>query len=444
MKLKQRVMEKDIMILVVEDSLVQAVKLKHILEQQDYRVSVAKDGEEALAAMKGECAKTQSTKQDRPTIVISDIIMPGMDGYELCRRIKADENLKDIPVILLTQLSDPQDIIKGLECGADNFITKPYDGEFLLSRIKHILVNRELRRNIITDMSVEIYFEGKRHSITSDRMQILDLLLATYETVIQKNQELEQANNKLFAMKRELEKQNIKLAKLNEQKNQFIGMAAHDLRSPLSVILWRSQLLLELDEDALSEEQRLEFLSTIKSNSEFMLQLIDDLLDISVIEAGKLELNLQRTDLISLIKHNVELNRALAERKQIKLLFSCNEQFPEMMVDANKIEQVLNNLISNAIKFSYPHSAIEIQVARSEDSALISVRDEGKGISQEELNKLFKPYTKASVKGTKGEKGTGLGLAIVKKVVEGHRGKIWVESEFGKGSTFYVSLPINL
>jgi signal transduction histidine kinase len=433
MKLEQRVVENNIMILVVEDSLVQAMKLKYILEQHNYRVAVAKDGDAALAAM----------KQDKPTIVISDIVMPGMDGYELCRHIKANETLKNIPVILLTQLSDPQDIIRGLECGADNFITKPYDGEFLLSRIKHILVNRQLRRDNITDMSVEIYFDGKRHSITSERMQILDLLLATYETVIQKNQELERANNKLVAMKRELEKQNTKLAQLNEQKNQFIGMAAHDLRNPLSVILWRSQLLLELDEDLLSEAQRLEFLATIKANSEFMLQLIDDLLDIAVIEAGKLELNLQPTDLVSLIKHNVELNLVLAERKQIKLWFGDDGQLPEITVDAHKIEQVLNNLISNAIKFSYPHSAIEIQVARRENNAVISVRDEGKGIPKAELNKLFKPYTKASVKGTQGEKGTGLGLVIVKKVVEGHQGKIWVESEFGKGSTFYVSLPIN-
>jgi len=190
-------------------------------------------------------------------------------------------------------------------------------------------------------------------------------------------------------------------------------------------------------------EKQIKFFSIIESSSEFMVRLIDDLLDISKIESGKLELNLQSTDLISLVKHNVELNSVLAEEKQIELLFSYDEHLPKIMIDAHKIEQVLNNLISNAIKFSYPQSTIEIHVTRSENNAVISVRDKGQGIPADELDKLFKPFEKSSVKGTEGEKSTGLGLIIVRKIVEGHQGEIWVESEVGKGATFYVSLPIN-
>ncbi len=174
-------------ILIVEDSPTQAMHLKYTLEQHDYHVIIAKDGKDALSKMKNR----------KPTIVISDIIMPEMDGYELCRQIRSDENLKYVPVILLTQLVDPRDVIRGLLSGADNFVTKPYSEQFLISRIQYILANQELRRNAITEMGIEIFFAGQKHFITSDRMQILDLLFSTFENAVQRNQELEQANKEL-------------------------------------------------------------------------------------------------------------------------------------------------------------------------------------------------------------------------------------------------------
>jgi len=183
----EKIMNNNIEILVVEDSLTQAMQLKYMLEQHGYHISVAKNGEEALA----------SINEHKPTIVLSDIVMPEMDGYQLCRQIKTDENLKDIPVILLTQLSDPEDIIKGLECGANNFITKPYNGQVLLSHIRYILANQELRNGTMSEMGMEILFAGQKHFITSSRIQILDLLFSTFENAIQKNRELEQANKQL-------------------------------------------------------------------------------------------------------------------------------------------------------------------------------------------------------------------------------------------------------
>ena len=174
-------------ILIVEDSPTQALHLKYILEQHDYAVTVARNGRDALEYM----------KTHKPTIAISDILMPEMDGYELCRQIRQDENLKYIPVILLTQLVDPRDVIRGLLSGADNFVTKPYSEQFLISRIQYILANQELRRNAITEMGIEIFFAGQKHFINSDRMQILDLLFSTFENAVQRNQELEQANKEL-------------------------------------------------------------------------------------------------------------------------------------------------------------------------------------------------------------------------------------------------------
>ncbi|WP_448382702.1 response regulator [Desulfosoma sp.] len=174
-------------ILVVEDSFTQAVKLQSLLEHNGFHVTLAHDGAAALSIL----------QRTRPTMVISDIVMPEMDGYELCRRIKSDKSTADIPVILVTQLSEPEDILKGLECGADNFITKPYDENFLLSRIQYIVINRRLRKKIRTDMGLEVFFANRKHFITSDRIQILDLLFSTYESALQKARELEQANKKL-------------------------------------------------------------------------------------------------------------------------------------------------------------------------------------------------------------------------------------------------------
>ncbi|MBN2414465.1 response regulator [bacterium] len=174
-------------ILIVEDSPTQALHLKHILLRHGYTVTLQKNGKDALTYM----------REQKPTIVISDIMMPEMDGYELCRQIRADEQLKHVPVILLTQLVDPRDVIRGLLSGADNFVTKPYSDTFLISRIQYILANQELRRSSITEMGIEIIFAGQKHFITSDRMQILDLLFSTFENAVQRNQELEATNKKL-------------------------------------------------------------------------------------------------------------------------------------------------------------------------------------------------------------------------------------------------------
>jgi len=257
--------------------------------------------------------------------------------------------------------------------------------------------------------------------------------------------ELTRLNNELAALQREMAKRNVDLERLNEQKNQFLGMAAHDLRNPLSIITAYSEFLIDEAADVLDQEHR-EFLSIIRNSSQFMLQLVEDLLDIAKIESGKLQLELQPVDLVALIERNVALNRVLAARKQIELDFVYDGNIPHVMLDASKAEQVLNNLINNAIKFSHPHTTVRVRACRqgegTEDCVVIAVEDEGQGIPPEERERLFQPFVRTSVRGTAGEKSTGLGLAIVKKIVVGHGGEIWVESHVGQGTTFYVSLPI--
>ena len=252
--------------------------------------------------------------------------------------------------------------------------------------------------------------------------------------------ELARLNNELVTAQREVIKRNIELERLNEVKNQFIGVAAHDLRNPLQVIDGYSQILLDEHFGKLTPEQH-KFISVIRKNSDFMLNLITDLLYISKIEAGKLQLELKETDLLALLERNVELNRLMAGQKQINILFTRREDLPTLVIDAPKIEQVLNNLIGNGIKFSHPGTTVEVLASRREQEVVVSVRDEGQGIPADEIDRLFIPFENLSVKSTRGEQSTGLGLAIVKRIVEGHAGRIWVESESGVGSTFSFSLP---
>jgi PAS domain S-box-containing protein len=198
-------------IVIVEDSPTQAQQLEYILETHGYQVLSASNGKEAFALL----------RSDKPNLVISDIVMPEMDGYELCKQIKTDEKLKDVPVILLTVLSDPADVIRGLECGADNFITKPYDERVLFSRIEYLQLNWMMAESKQVQMGVEITFSGQKYFITSDRLQILNLLLSTYEAAVSKSKELEQAQGELRRLNEQLE-QRVKartaaLAKANEE-----------------------------------------------------------------------------------------------------------------------------------------------------------------------------------------------------------------------------------
>lgn len=228
MELELDTKNKPVEILIVEDSPTQAVQLEYTLEQNGFLVSVAGNGNEALALL----------KKKLPTIVISDVIMPEMDGYQLCENIKKDDSIKDVPVILLTSLSQPEDVIKGLQCGANNFIVKPYEEEHLLSRIQYILANQEIRKVATADMGIEIIFSGRKYYITSDRIQIVDLLLSTYESSIQRNRELvmmntelEKAKGNLASQAKELLELSLvdELTKLNNRRG-FITLAKQQLK----------------------------------------------------------------------------------------------------------------------------------------------------------------------------------------------------------------------
>jgi DNA-binding response OmpR family regulator len=182
-------------ILVVDDSRTQAEQLCTLLEAQGLRVVIAHDGEQAFLEL----------ERTRPDVILTDSVLPGIDGYELCRRVKEHEALRDIPVILLTSLSDAGDVLRGLACGADNFFTRPYDIEYLTRRIRYLLANRSVGREDRPQMAVNVLFGGRRHLITSDPLRMLHLLISTYETAVQKNGELERTRDELRSLNEQLE-----------------------------------------------------------------------------------------------------------------------------------------------------------------------------------------------------------------------------------------------
>ncbi len=425
-------MDKIKKVLIAEDSPTQAMQLQMILEEYGYEVLHGINGKEAYDLL---------DEDNLPDMIISDIIMPEMDGYEFCAKVKNNVKTKDIPVILLTQLSKPDDVIKGLQSGADNFISKPYSDEFLFDRISDIMLNREIRkRSPNLDINMEIYFGGQKYRLNSNRMQILDLLLSTYYNAINKNQELEDKNIEMKKLHKEMKIKNIQLKKLNEEKNQLMGIAAHDLRSPLCTMSGYLYLVTEsLEKNMIPDQEKI--FSTLNRTTDYMLNLITDVLDYSKIEAGQIELKKEKFDLVAFMDEVIEMNNILASPKNITIHSGYTDNEIIVVADSNKIKQVMDNLLSNAIKYSEQNTMVIVNFKLLDNELQISVIDQGKGIPIAEQDKLFKPFATTSVKSTGGEKSTGLGLVSVKKIVETHGGRIWLKSKEGVGSQLFFTIP---
>jgi signal transduction histidine kinase len=412
-------------VLLVEDSPTQAVELEEMLEARGLAAEIAGSGDEGVRLF-------HANSYD---LVLSDIVMPGMDGYAVCRALRSSEKGHQIPIFLLSNLGDPLDVVRGLECGASTYITKPCDPDYLLNRIRYVLDNVQARAAADPAAGIPLVFMDCRFTIASPPPQILDFLVSSFEDVV-------------FARRREAEhlrtekEKNVQLQRLAALNNQLLGMAAHDLRNPLSIVRTFAEFLLREFSDTGAPSQQVEFAEKIRSSTNFMLHLINDILDMAKVSSGVMRLKLEEQHLGALVQTNCNLNRYLAQQKSIGLTCSVEEPLPTVRIDTLKIEQVLNNLISNAIKFSHPGTNLTVSVRRDGHWVLLSVKDQGLGIPRSELAKVFEPFQKTSVRSTAGEKSTGLGLAICRRIVEDHGGKITVESEETKGSTFHVRLPV--
>jgi signal transduction histidine kinase len=412
--------DRPVEILIAEDSPTQARRLRHILEQKGYAVTSASNGKQALEAVRSR----------KPTLIISDVVMPEMNGYELCRSVKTDAALNDVPIILVTTLSDPQDVIRGLECQADNFILKPYDESHLLSRVQFVLVNRDVHQMERAGMGVEIFFNGQKHFITADRLQILNLLLSTYDAAIQRNKELSRAQQ-------ELHRVNSNLEAANKELEAFTHSVSHDLRAPLRAIDGFSAMLLEdFASDIPKEAQRL--LRTVCKNAEHMGQLIDDLLRLS--RMGQQQLSKRKMNVNSVV-HEVlkDLKKDQGERCiDVKV-----GDLPDCFGDLALLRQVYVNLLSNAFKYTRgkERAVIEVGCLEQGEENVYFVEDNGAGFDMRYAAKLFGVFQRFH--SSQEFEGTGVGLSIVQRIIQRHGGRIWAEAEVDKGAAFYFTLPDN-
>lgn len=409
---------KKIKILIAEDSPTQAQQLQYLLEQQGYIVGIAANGRQAL----------EMAPKFKPTLIISDVVMPEMDGYQLCQKIKADPDLHDIPVILVTTMSDPQDVIRGLECGADNFFLKPYDEQYLISRVKYVLVNREMRRVEQAGMGVEIYFHGQRHFITADRLQILNLLMSTYEAAIQRNKELNRSQEELRSL-------NTKLDSANKELESFSYSVSHDLRAPLRHIDGYLGLLEKHAKDSLDDKGK-GFLKTISESARQMGRLIDDLLAFS--HMSRAEMMQREVDMGRLVQETI---RALRPETQGREIHWNIAELPTVPADPAMMRQVLINLLANAVKYTRTREVAEIEVGvqHTENEIIFFVRDNGVGFDMQYVDKLFGVFQR--LHRAEDFEGTGIGLANVRRIISRHNGRTWAEARLDEGAIFYFSLP---
>lgn len=369
-------------VLVVEDSSTYIYALRKVLTM--FGVSITTTG--TLAGARAELAKNAFDA------ILLDLNLPDSSGLETLRAIL---DTRDLPTVVITGNDDRSVAEAAILAGADDYLIKgPLDAKMLGQTLSHVV---------------------KRHQFRTE----------------------------LKSLAEELRLKNKRLEELDQQKNHMLGMAAHDIRNPLGIILGYAKFLQVDAGPQLSAEHRA-FLNAITESSEFILGLVEQMLDISTIESGKLTIHRSAIDLGSLATNHVKLIGVLAARKGIRIDLEIAPNRVIVNADAVKIEQVLSNLTSNAIKFSPPNGTITVRIeSTSPTRAEFSVRDEGPGIPRDEFHRLFRPFSTTSVRATSGERSSGLGLAIARRIIEGHGGEITVESQVGKGSTFRVSLPMN-
>ena len=421
-------------ILVVEDSPTQAAALSALLEEHDYVVHSARSGEEALITLHAMAAASQPPVD----LVLSDVVMPGMSGYQLCRAIKEDAVLRNLPVMLLTSLTDPLDIIRGLECGADNYITKPYDATRLINRLQDVFVNRELRRVTPGD-GVSITFLGERFTVTSNKEQILDLLVSSFEELVRTNQALRASEAERAQLYERERTARMDAEAANRAKSDFLTSMSHDLRTPLNAIGGYAELMTEEVQGPVNDAQR-GYLERIIRNQKHLLALVNDVLNFARVERGQVTVQMTHVPVEELLAGA----RAVIEPQMLDkgLTYSVTTCNAEAMVhaDRERADQVLINLLGNAVKFTPRGGRIGIACVLTEQSVTLEVSDTGIGIPADRHEAIFDPFVQVDARRTTEQQGIGLGLAISRNLARLMGGELTVESTIGKGSTFALRL----
>lgn len=251
--------------------------------------------------------------------------------------------------------------------------------------------------------------------------------------------ELSRLNNELINRERELSIKTAALERVTEEKNRLIGIAAHDLRNPLLIIRGYAELI---QAEGQLDGESAEYVDEIARSALYMTELVDELLDNAKVESGQVELNLEPIDLVAAAKHSASINHRRADGKDISLVVDAQVDSMVVNLDPVKLRQIINNLVVNAIKYSESGTTVTLRVRRTDRDAVLEVVDQGIGIPEDQLDRIFQPFTALQKSGTAGESAIGLGLSIVKRLVELHGGTIQVQSRPGAGSTFTVAFPL--
>jgi signal transduction histidine kinase len=418
-------------ILVAEDSPTQAEHVRLLLEAEGYRVDVVANGREGLE-------RIQSAP---PDLIISDVIMPEVDGYAFCRAVKSAERTRRIPFVLLTERNTPADFIKGLQDGADNFITKPFEDDYLRERVRRIFGNLDLRRQGRLDVEVTLNAGGRQLAINADKQQMIELLFATLEDLVRMNGRLAEAQriveeyaHNLEAKVRERTDQLLQTEKLAAMGSLLAGVA-HELNNPLSVVLGRADLLAQqLAGSPLQSRAEL-----IAEAAERCARIVKNFLAL----ARQRSPERQAVQLNQIIQEAVELVAYPLRVDDVEVWLELAPSVPVLWADPHQLHQVLVNLITNAhqaMRQAPPPRRLTL-ATRAESAAgrvVLRVADTGPGIPAEIQPRIFEPFftTKPPAQ------GTGLGLSICQGIIEGHRGSIRVESPPGEGAVFVIELPV--
>ncbi len=413
-------------ILLVEDSPTQAQYAQLILESEGFTVDTAANGRAAIERL----------SDGTFDLILSDVLMPDLSGYELCRAVKTEPRTRHIPVVLLTQLTDPMDILRGLECGADNFITKPFEAAYLIRRIRSILANRSSHGPDAQEPGTILSFRGTGVTITTDKEQMLDLLLATVEDYVRTRDKERTAREAQAA----LEARAAELAETGRRKDQHLAMLAHELRNPLAPLLTSLHVLRQAGADARTREQSLD---RMERQVLFLSRLLDDLLDASRVAQGKLALRLELVDLARLLRQAADDRRCLLERAGLSLTVRTPDTPVWHRGDPTRLSQVFHNLLDNAAKFTGNKGRVTVELTMAGQQAVATVADTGPGIAPEVLARLFQPFAQGEQSLDRPQGGLGLGLSVVRGLVEMHGGNVEAESAGpGQGAKFTVRLPL--
>ncbi|ATI03902.1 MULTISPECIES: ATP-binding protein [Cycloclasticus] len=439
-------------ILVVDDLSENLELLSRILQREGYKVLSAVNGEDALA---------QLTTSNHIDLIISDILMPIMDGYEFCRQVQQNDRFCSIPFIFYTATyTDEKDKEFGLKLGANRFLIKPQKTQDLLNIIKEELAKPfKVEKNNITPDAKSPLIESEQQYLRQYSSRLVHKLEDKLLELEQKNTELEEEMAKQLQLKQHIEllnadlerrvasrtkdllSANQKLLEMDQIKSMFIASMSHELRTPLNSIIGFTGIMLQGMSGEITDEQAKQ-LGIVKKSASHLLTLINDVIDVSKIESGVVSITNHNFDLIELIKDVIQILSKACLDKQLTIRSNLPESF-SCFSDKRRIKQILINLLDNAIKFSNEGEII-ISLTQRESFFTVTFSDTGIGISDDNANKLFLPFSKLNptqANNPRG-KGTGLGLYLSQRLANKLGGQITMTSEPNKGSNFSLTLPI--